>query len=107
MEPTESTRETFRQAWRQYQETSLRLGVLHKELLDTTRANATLITSTRASDPVDGVTETWDASKALLAVDAIKKLANNYLAVANALSAQATALEDVTHQAIGLLQEGA
>lgn len=107
MDPTESSKETFRTAWRQYQETSLKLAALHRKLIETTKSKADLITTTRSNDPVDGVSVSWDSAKAYAAVEAIKALANDYLAVAKALSDQASALEDVTNQATALIQEHA
>ncbi len=73
--------------------------------METTRANAVLITSTRSNDGADGVVENWDATKAYAAVAAIKKLASNYLAVSVALGDQALALEDVTSRATALIHE--
>lgn len=103
MGPTEDQKETFRLAYRLYQETSQALAAAQKDLGVATQASSRILNTTRANGDA-GEPAVWDKGKALTAVTALEHLAEHYQLVGRALSRQASALRDVTMLATNIIE---
>ena len=100
MDPTEVQKETFRAAYKKFQESSAALGVAQKSLMETVRASSPVLSiGGQNGDPV-----TWDKSKVVAAAAALDTMSTHHQTVSAALQNQAAALRHVANLA-GIILE--